>query len=553
MKKRDYIALGVIMFFYSVIAFFHLGDKQAPESFYEITERYEQVVLDLGEISHIRQMNYYLGCYHDRKISVETSVKEDGPYHPVGEDLVLEKVFSWGSIEINKDVRYVKLTFFDNKASIGEIVFIDENGETITPKNLNSTDAAKLFDETELYTGRKTYLNSTYFDEVYHARTAYEYIHGLYSYENTHPPLGKLFISLGIRAFGMNPFGWRIAGTLFGIAMLPFIYLFAKRIVKEYFLTVCTTTLFAFDFMHFTQTRIATIDVFVTFFIILMYYFMYCYCERNQNGETLTRTLVPLGLSGISMGFGVASKWTGAYAGVGLAVIFFATLYLRWKKDRNLSYVIKTLAFCLIFFVAIPVVIYTLSYIPFVDNQNTGLVARMLKNQETMFSYHTEIDATHPYSSWWYQWPIMYRPIWYYSGTVTETVKEGISAFGNPLVWWAGIPAFFYLLYRAVKKKDKKAGFLVVAYLAQYIPWIFVRRITFIYHYFPSVPFVTLMIGYCMFLLWKKWPKIGLGICIYTGLAVFLFVMFYPVLSGFPISTWYVDNFLRWFGSWVLL
>lgn len=351
----------------------------------------------------------------------------------------------------------------------------------------------------------------------------------------------------------MNPFGWRIAGTLFGIAMLPFIYLFAKRIVKEYFLTVCTTILFAFDFMHFTQTRIATIDVFVTFFIILMYYFMYCYCKRSQNGETLARTLVPLGLSGISMGFGVASKWTGAYAGVGLGVIFFATLYLRWKKDRSLSYVIKTLAFCLIFFVAIPALIYTLSYIPFVDNQNTGLIAKMLKNQETMFSYHTEIDATHPYSSWWYQWPIMYRPIWYYSGTVTETVKEGISAFGNPLVWWAGIPAFFYLLYRAVKKKDKKAGFLVAAYLAQYIPWIFVRRITFIYHYFPSVPFVTLMIGYCMFLLWKKWPKIELGICIYTGLAAFLFVMFYPVLSGFPVSTWYVDNFLRWFGSWVLL
>ena len=48
------------------------------------------------------------------------------------------------------------------------------------------------------------------FDEIYHARTAYEHILGMKPYENSHPPLGKLFISLGILAFGMNPFGWRI-------------------------------------------------------------------------------------------------------------------------------------------------------------------------------------------------------------------------------------------------------------------------------------------------------------------------------------------------------
>lgn len=553
MEKRDYIVLGAIMFLYSLIALFHLGDKQAPESFYEINGYGEQVIFDLGEIYQIEKMEYYLGNYENREILLEIAREENSLYQTVGETTVLEKVFSWGTIEIDRNARYVSLTFLEGKASIGELVFIDKEGTVLVPKEVSVKEAEKLFDETELYHGRKTYLNSTYFDEIYHARTAYEYIHGLYSYENTHPPLGKLCISLGIFLFGMNPFGWRIAGTVFGIAMLPFIYLFAKRMLKEHFLAVCTTILFAFDFMHFTQTRIATIDVFVTFFIILMYYFMYQYCERSEKGEQLERTLVPLALSGISMGFGVASKWTGAYAGIGLAIIFFATLYLRWKKDKSLSYVIKTLGFCLVFFVIIPFAIYTLSYLPFQDSQNSGLIAKMLKNQETMFSYHTEIDATHPYSSWWYQWPIMYRPIWYYSGTVTETIKEGISAFGNPLVWWAGIPAFFYLVYRVIKKRDKKAAFLVVAYLAQYLPWVFVKRITFIYHYFPSVPFVVLMLGYSMYQLWKQRPERKQDIYIYTSLAVFLFLMFYPVLSGLPIPTWYVDIFLRWFGSWVLL
>lgn len=557
MEKRDYIALGVIMLLYSAVALFHLGDGKAPESFFETSAQYEEVLLDFGEAVYLKQMDYYLGSYENRNVSVETAMDEAGPYAPVAEGIVLKNVFSWDSLAMEQEARYVKLAFLDDKAAVGELVFLDGEGKMVAPKAAKETE--KLFDEAGLYSGRKSYLNSTYFDEIYHARTAYEYIHHLYSYENTHPPLGKIFISLGIRAFGMNPFGWRIVGTLFGIAMIPCIYLFAKRLLKEYFLTVCTTLLFTFDFMHFAQTRIATIDVFVTFFIILMYYFMYQYCEKSLQGEALERTLLPLGLSGLSMGFGVASKWTGAYAGVGLAVIFFFTLFLRWKKERDLGSVIKTLAFCLVFFVAVPALIYTLSYLPFIDNQNTGLIAKMLKNQETMFHYHTELEATHPYSSWWYQWPIIYRPIWYYSGTVSDTVKEGISAFGNPFVWWAGIPAFFYICYLGIKERDGKAGFLAIAYLAQYFPWVFVSRCTFIYHYFPSVPFVVLMVGYALCRLWEKRTRekakarVKRNILIYTGLAVFLFIPFYPVLSGFPIPTWYAYDYLRWFSTWVLL
>jgi len=48
-------------------------------------------------------------------------------------------------------------------------------------------------------------------------------------YETTHPPLGKIFIALGILVFGMVPFGWRIVGTLFGVAMVPVMYMFGKR------------------------------------------------------------------------------------------------------------------------------------------------------------------------------------------------------------------------------------------------------------------------------------------------------------------------------------
>ena len=75
----------------------------------------------------------------------------------------------------------------------------------------------------------------------------------------------------------MCPFGWRIIGTIFGILMIPAMYLFGKRFFNKTYLATICCLFFTFDFMHFAQTRIATIDVYVTLFVILMYYFMYKY------------------------------------------------------------------------------------------------------------------------------------------------------------------------------------------------------------------------------------------------------------------------------------
>ena len=41
--------------------------------------------------------------------------------------------------------------------------------------------------------------------------------------------------------------------------------------------------------------------------------------------------LVPAALGGVAFGLGCASKWTGVYAGAGLAIVYFAALLLRHK------------------------------------------------------------------------------------------------------------------------------------------------------------------------------------------------------------------------------
>ena len=567
LKATELAFILIITVLYGGFALYDLGDRQAPVTSYNM-EQGQSLVFDFGENAP-STLSYYIAPWHKRLFTLEGRWTEEDDWVYLG-DITLQNVFTWQDVSIEAGVPHLKLTLQETQASLLEFVFLDAGGNIITPMSTDSYSS--LFDEQSLYPERSNFRNSMYFDEIYHARSAYEMLNGLYTYENTHPPLGKILISVGVSVFGMNPFGWRIVGTLFGIAMVPLIYLFARRITSSALGASLSCMLFTFDFMHFTQTRIATIDVYITFFVILMYYFMYCYSRLSFYDTPLWKTLLPLGACGICMGFGIAAKWTGVYAGGGLAVIFFSTLYRRYREYRIACQTMKeqraaelvrarfapctriTILFCMVFFVLIPAGIYLLSYLPFRDYTSDGLFLRMLHNQSSMFRYHSNLEATHSYSSPWYQWPLIVRPIWYFSGRPGGSLREGISAFGNPFVWWAGIPAFFYTAWLWMKDRDRTAAFLTIGYLAQYVPWFFVTRITFIYHYFPSVVFVVLMIAYSLMKLRRHLTnrQFLLGVILY-GTAVFgLFLLFYPVLSGQPVDADFVDKWLRWFDSWVL-
>ena len=132
---------------------------------------------------------------------------------------------------------------------------------------------------------------------------------------------------------------------------------------------------------------------------------------------------------------------------------------------------------------------------------------------------------------------------------------QGISAFGNPALWYAAIPASLVTFYLAIRKKCATATFLSIGYLAQYVPWILVTRCTFLYHYFPSTPFLIAMVCLALSSLQKVMSKKAFYILlgIYLATTIGLFVMFYPVISGMPVSGEYVTKFLRWQDNWVLI
>ncbi|MBO5364811.1 MAG: hypothetical protein J6A56_05050 [Clostridia bacterium] len=93
--------------------------------------------------------------------------------------------------------------------------------------------------------------------------------------------------------------------------------------------------------------------------------------------------------------------------------------------------------------------------------------------------------------------------------------------------------------------------FLLIGLLAQYLPWIFVKRYALQYHFFATMPFLILFVVYAMKHFEEKfrsgkWISSG-----FTILCLLMFLAFYPVLSGTPVSRFYAETILTWFDSWV--
>jgi len=312
---------------------------------------------------------------------------------------------------------------------------------------------------------------------------------------------------------------------------------------------------------------------------------MYRYCTMTLFSEDWRRTLVPLGLSGLFFGLGAASKWIVFYAGAGLAILFFLWLYLHFREYRDavragegrLEHNRKdkpavggqfeywqrvrdvfprratvTLAWACVFYLVVPITIYVLSYVPFMQVPGPG---HGLKDvwlyQKYILEYHSKLEGTHPFSSSWWQWPLMSRPVWYYGATeLAPGTISSIVAIGNPLVWWVGFAAIMMLLAVVIRRRDTVAIVLVIAFFSQYVPWMFVPRMTFIYHYFAMVPFSIMAIVYFYKRINESRPGASKLLHAYLTAVAVCFALFYPVLSGLTVSRSYAEHVLKWLPGW---
>ncbi|WP_024831792.1 phospholipid carrier-dependent glycosyltransferase [Ruminiclostridium josui] len=582
--KKDYIIMLVMTLLYAIPALYNLGGFKIPETPWSPADKNDGFVVDLGREVEVAKVMLYQGYNEEKYDGTKFNIKFLNSNGTYSESETLEKsgFFSWKVSTKEFKTSKIQITADKSGAAINELAIFEKGSnkpfevKNITPVEQIANSAGKspdgkayklsnLLDEqdrVDFYTLSST---STYFDEVFYPRTALDFIYKVHPFERTHPPLGKYFVMIGMLIFGVNPFGWRIIGTLFGVAMIPLMYLFGYKIFKNRFLAFCTAFFMMFDFMHFAQTRISTIDVYVTFFVILMYYFIYDYFAKKSYKAGLKKSLKPLFLCGLIFGIGIATKWIAMYAAVGIFLIFVIVkldeivYYMAYKKSGLSSdlfskfwskYFFKTALFCVLFFIIIPGIIYFASYTSIMQVPGNG-IKEFFNNQSYMYSFHNDLNAKHDYSSQWFEWPVMIKPIWYYGSKAlaAEKLTSSIICMGNPLIWWISIPSLIAGIIVAIKRKDKYMLVPIFGALFQYIPWMVVRRMAFIYHYFSVVPFLIIIIVYLIKVFLELGGNTKKIVYTYLALTAIIFIMYYPILSGMIVPRWYA-SMLQLFPGW---
>jgi Gpi18-like mannosyltransferase/4-amino-4-deoxy-L-arabinose transferase-like glycosyltransferase len=561
-RLREGLSLLACVVFASVVGFTYIGDAKAPEKAWG--EGQTQATLDLGEVREVASFSYFSGIGGGE---FNLSFSKDGTTWSAPVSLK-SFLYVWKNQLVGQSARYARINVTHSGLRLIEVAFWAKGEIQRFPVSAVEESSRALVDEQSAAAPRATALNSMYFDEIYHARTAFEHLHAMEPYEWTHPPLGKLIIAVGIHFLGMNPFAWRLLGVLFGILAIPLFFFLARKVfpAERSILATAATMLFSLDFMRYTQTRLGTVDVYVLFFVIASFLFMYDYYLTVIEGRK--RDYLSLGLCGLFFGLGAATKWNSIYGGLGLAVIFFVAFVRGIKADRaagKRGLALRSLGvigFCVAVFIVLPLAIYVASYIPtlYVKGHDWQSI---ISYQSRMYNYHSKLVATHAFASPWWQWPWMVRPVWYFKADgLPQGWTSTIVAMGNPLIWWPSLVAALMALGIAIYKKDDRFLPVLAAYFSQYLPWTLVPRLTFLYHYFPLMPFFLLCDLYVLRALLPVKARSQGGrletfvtrdtgwAWLYVGLCLLLFIFFFPALSGLPVPTAWVHA-ERWFYSWV--
>lgn len=157
-----------------------------------------------------------------------------------------------------------------------------------------------------------------------------------------HPELGKYLIGLGIRLFGLDAFGWRIASAVAGTLMVLVLIRLVRRMTGSTLLGCAAGVLLTFDGLQFVTSRLAILDIFLAFFLLSA---ISCLVADRDWGRARLATMagpgtaVPRGgwgpvrglrwrpwrlAAGIMFGLALASKWTAIYplAIFGIWVVF---------------------------------------------------------------------------------------------------------------------------------------------------------------------------------------------------------------------------------------
>lgn len=414
-----------------------------------------------------------------------------------------------------------------------------------------------------------SYPSETVFDEVYFGHFASCYFSHEY-YFDIHPPLGKMMIAGFAKIFSSQInfnftqvgqeanknllFLLRFLPVLFGALFVLLIYLFILKIGLSKKAAFLGSFLVLFDNAFLVQSRFILIDIFLLFFGFLSLYF---FMSLKKSKKFTKAFFIYLSLSAFFAALSFSIKWTGlSFLGIILFFIFIDFLKKFNVKETlvesSLFIFIPFLVYLSIFAVHFKILtksgpgdVYmspafqkTLSGNKIKENITPlSFSQKFIELNKKMYLDNENVPRGHPFSSKWYQWPFGNKPIWYWTKNINEKIAS-IYLLGNPLVWFLAflsvLSSLVILLIKPLREKmPPLIYFLTFGYFLNLLPFIFVKRDLFLYHYLASLTFGILIFVF----LYDRChcsPKIYYGF-LTAVLLVFLFLS--PLSYGLPISS----------------
>jgi dolichyl-phosphate-mannose--protein O-mannosyl transferase len=185
-----------------------------------------------------------------------------------------------------------------------------------------------------------------------------------------------------------------------------------------------------------------------------------------------------------------------------------------------------------------------------------------------MLNFHTGLDSEHPYQSWPWDWPVLWRPVAFFytepkGACGAERCSREILGIGTPALWWGALVALVITVGIWLVLRDWRAGAVLLGFLAGWLPWFpsaLGDRTMFLFYATPMLPFmvlaIVLVLGYLIGPAGQGVPPgarrvIGASVAGTFVLVVLAnFAYFYPVLAA-KIMT-YDDWHARiWFRNWI--
>lgn len=418
------------------------------------------------------------------------------------------------------------------------------------------------------------------FDEVFYPVFAFNYLEDK-NFFSVHPPLGSYLLSLGIYlyhllpwteaiSFGItdiediNPLAFRWVSALSGVMLIYVGYKLALEIFNQRGFALLVALFLTLDGSLLVDSRFGLINIFFSLFgLMAMLFFI-----KGIKGNSLSY----FALAGFLLGAAVSVKWNGLgfwLSGLLLTLQFFI-LHKYITHHRDMKEVItifhlKALGLVFLF----PFAVYLAFWLPDLLHNNSNLIDQ----HSQMISYHFENtdQKSHPYSSPWYTWPMMIRPIAYFfeSGAQSESiiidveVFKAIHLFPNPALNFFSLIAVVILSLKWIGYLSESLGnrkirdelylssFILFGFYANFLPWALASRSTFIYHYQPAAIFSFFALAYFIYRLMQRNTFETLLLYSFTLVLILLSSIYWlPIQLGLEISD---ESFYSkmWLDSWI--